>query len=234
MLDAISKLAGTVRKRIRQPLEPYLYSRRSYSQEGEDLVLLRLFEGTPVGVYVDVGAHHPFRFSNTCLLHNKGWKGINIDAMPGSMAVFRRWRPKDVNLEVGVSDQPSQLQFFIFQEPALNTFDESLANDRMMAGWRLKERRTVTCEPLASILERELPHLGAHKVDLLNVDVEGLDLLVLRSNDWQRFRPRALVVEILDQDVERLIQSEIASYCASIGYVPFAKLHHSVIFVSSQ
>ncbi|MFT4801330.1 MAG: hypothetical protein ACI93N_001101, partial [Flavobacteriaceae bacterium] len=39
----------------------------SYSQEGEDILLNRIFnpQVNASGFYVDVGAHHPERFSNT-------------------------------------------------------------------------------------------------------------------------------------------------------------------------
>ena len=57
----------------------------SYSQEGEDLILERFFEGKEIGFFVDIGAHHPMRFSNTYIFYLKGWRGINVDATPGSM-----------------------------------------------------------------------------------------------------------------------------------------------------
>ena len=78
------------------------FATKSYSQEGEDLLLRRIFEHQKNGFYVDVGAHHPFRFSNTYLLYKCGWRGINIDAMPGSMRLFRRFRARDINIECGV------------------------------------------------------------------------------------------------------------------------------------
>ena len=78
------------------------FATKSYSQEGEDLLLRRIFEHQKIGFYVDVGAHHPFRFSNTYLLYKRGWRGINIDAMPGSMRLFRKFRPRDTNIECGV------------------------------------------------------------------------------------------------------------------------------------
>ena len=219
------------RNSLRERFAERLSRRFAFSQEGEDLVLQRLFEGQRSGVYVDVGAHHPFRFSNTCLLHKQGWRGINIDAMPGSMARFDRFRPGDINLELGVGAQPSTLEFFVFREPALNTFDPAMARERQAMGWPLAETKTVQCLPLAQILDRELPRLGANNFDLLTVDVEGLDLEVLRSNDWTRFLPRALAVEILDRDFSGVLQSDIGIYCASIGYLPFAKLHHTVVFL---
>ena len=52
--------------------------------------------------FIDVGAHHPMRFSNTYLFYKKKWKGINIDPLPGSMKLFNKLRPRDINLELGV------------------------------------------------------------------------------------------------------------------------------------
>ena len=220
------------RNRLRDRFGAQVYSSRAYSQEGEDLVLRRLFEHQPKGVYVDVGAHHPFRFSNTCLLYQRGWHGINIDALPGSMALFDRFRPRDINLEVGVGTEVSEsLRFFMFEEPALNTFDADLARQRQESGWPLQGTTAIKCLTLAHLLERELPRLPANEIDLLSIDVEGLDLDVLRSNDWTRFRPKALVVEVLDQDLSGVAASEVGHFCSSVGYRAFSKLHHTVVFV---
>lgn len=82
---------------------------KSYSQEGEDLLLSRIFGDKKDGFYIDVGAHHPFRFSNTYLLYKRGWRGINIDAMPGSMKLFNRFRPRDINIECGVASGGGEL-----------------------------------------------------------------------------------------------------------------------------
>ena len=71
-----------------------------YSQQGEDIILHRMFEWQEQGFYIDVGAHHPTRFSNTYKFYKRGWTGINVDAMPGSMTAFNRLRPKDINIEL--------------------------------------------------------------------------------------------------------------------------------------
>lgn len=218
---------------LRERFGERIYVRRSYSQEGEDLLLHRLFENQATGIYVDVGAHHPFRFSNTCLLYQRGWSGINIDAWPGSMERFNRFRPRDINREIGVASAESDMLFFMFREAALNTFDAGLARERESLGWPSIGTKTVRCLPLAHILERELPRLGGNDIDLLTVDVEGLDLQVLRSNDWTRFRPRVVVVEVLGEDVPGVLRSDIGRYCESLGYRLFAKLHHTVVFLRS-
>jgi hypothetical protein len=87
------------------------YARESYSQEGEDMLLERFLEHRHSGFYVDVGAHHPRRFSNTYRLYRRGWRGLNIDANPGSMALFRHVRPRDINIEAAVSSVPQQLTY---------------------------------------------------------------------------------------------------------------------------
>ena len=74
----------------------------SFSQEGEDLVLYRLLGHQTKGVYVDVGAHHPYRFSNTFKFYLLGWSGINIDPLPGSKQLLDEKRPRDINLEAGI------------------------------------------------------------------------------------------------------------------------------------
>ena len=235
MFAALKNLVPkSARNALREALGRRTYARRSYSQEGEDLVLLRLLEDCDHGIYVDVGAHHPFRFSNTCLLYEKGWRGINIDARPGSMAPFRRFRPLDINLEVGINETTSRLEFFIFIEPALNTFDPGMAQARQAEGWALSHRVFVECLPLSTILTRELPRLGASAIDLLSVDAEGLDLNVLRSNDWGRFRPRLIVVEILGADLSFSARSETTTFLSAVGYSPYAKLHNSVVFARNE
>ena len=210
------------------------YAIRSYSQEGEDLILLRLLHDVPAALYVDVGAHHPYRFSNTALLHERGWKGINIDALPGSMRAFERFRPSDINLEIGIGRERAQLQYHVFDEPALNTFDATLAAERRAIGWREIGTRTIECFPLAEVLEQELMKLGTRTIGLLSVDVEGLDLDVLRSNDWSRFRPGIIVVEVLSADVASILASAVTRYLQEVGYRPYAKLVSSTIFLPTD
>jgi len=53
-----------------------IYATKSYSQKGEDIILRRILGEKEVGFYIDIGAHHPKRFSNTYLFYKKGWRGI--------------------------------------------------------------------------------------------------------------------------------------------------------------
>ena len=106
------------------------YAIKSYSQEGTDMILRRILGNVENGFYVDVGAHHPKRFSNTFYFYKKGLSGINIDAMPGSMKLFKKARPRDINIEAAVSNEKKELTFYVFNELALNTFDSKLVSER--------------------------------------------------------------------------------------------------------
>lgn len=173
-----------------------LYATKSYSQEGEDLILQRIFEGKKQGFYIDVGAHHPFRFSNTYLFYKRGWSGINLDAMPNSMKIFKKYRPGDTNLEIPVGKDEEKLKYYIFNEPALNTFDESRIEGILQKPeYSLLDKIEIQIRSLKSILDEYLPK--GQCIDFMSVDVEGLDFEVLKSNDWEKYRPKILLVEAL-------------------------------------
>ena len=204
----------------------------SWSQEGEDRVLARYFEGMPPGFYVDVGAHHPYRFSNTALLHRQGWRGINIDAMPGSMESFRKARPEDVNLEIGIADACGVARFYVFNEKALNTFDPDIARAHTKGDWRVEREIEVPLMPLADVLAQHVP--AGQVIDLLTVDAEGRDLQVLRSNDWSRWRPRVVLAESLGQSIETVMNDPCAQFLLGVGYIIFAKTVNTVMYVDQQ
>ena len=105
---------------------------KSYSQEGEDLVLSRILGSLKLttGFFVDIGAHHPARFSNTYYFYRRGWRGINVDALPETKKMFQRLRPRDITIECGVGSQEGLLKYFAFNEPALNTFSEQEAKKK--------------------------------------------------------------------------------------------------------
>lgn len=198
----------------------------SFSQEGEDIILQRLLEGRTSGRYVDVGAHHPSRFSNTRLLYDSGWRGLNVDALPGSMQPFRSRRRGDVNIEAAVGSVPGSAVFWQFQEPALSTLEEAVALERIEAGHALLQTVDLPVLDLASLIDE---HLGDARVDLLTVDVEGRDLDVLRSLDWDRQAPAIVCVESTGEICD--LSSGPAAFLVERGYRLYAATGLSRIFV---
>lgn len=208
--------------------DPDMAPQESYGQDGEDLILDRLLERQASGFFVDVGAHHPARFSNTYLFYRRGWCGINIDAQPGSMQRFKCKRPRDINIECGVAGQPGLLTYYRFNEPALNTFDAGEAQRKNRAPYRLLDTVDVEVQRLDTLLERHLP--VDQSIDFMSVDVEGKDHEVLASNDWTRFRPRFVLAETLRTDVLHLADCPVVDLMRSKGYVPVSKAYNTTFF----
>jgi len=201
------------------------YSNQSFSQEGEDVLLKRIFDHTPNGFYVDIGAHHPFRFSNTKLLYDRGWRGINIDANPEVLPLFEQHRSRDINLNLGVGTLEGKMKYHMFDHPALNSFDDSVLS-------RLKDRHKKTIEVQVTSLEQILTvHLPqGMPINFFSIDVEGWDLEVLKSNDWSRFRPTFILVESAQVEVVELSKSELYLFLESVGYTLISKLWKTSLF----
>lgn len=207
---------------------PNTYALKSYSQEGEDLILRRHFEDKRKGFYVDVGAHHPFRFSNTYIFYKKGWCGMNIDAMPGSMEPFNKFRSRDINLEIAVSDKSEELTYYAFEEPALNSLSRELSEEIRCKRHKILFTKKIQTETLESILDQHLPK--DQQIDFLSIDVEGLDYRVLKSNNWKKYRPEVVLVESLAFSWEQGITDPSVDLLATEGYKLLAKTNNTLIF----
>lgn len=161
----------------------------SFAQAGEDIVLQRIFLGTKKGFYVDVGAYHPFRLSNTYYFYLNGWNGINIEPRPGSRDLFQKYRPNDINLEVGVAPVQGVYNYHVFEEDTLNQF--SYTNSSLLTE-KKNQIIKVKTSPLSSILDE---HAKGKRIDFLTIDTEGSELQVLLSNNWLDYSPAVILIE---------------------------------------
>lgn len=208
------------------------YSHSHYSQFGEDVILSSLFRGKR-GFFVDVGANHPKRYSNTYLLYRNGWRGINIDPNAEAMSQFRRVRPRDINITAGVARREGALTYHRFSDPAYNTFSEEMANEASRKRWlSVLPAQEVPVRTLASLLHEHMP--AGKSVDVFTIDVEGLDLDVLASNDWDTYRPKAVVIEDHTFSAKHPERSKIHTYLDNLGYSLVALLGPSLIFTRNE
>ncbi|ASC71433.1 SAM-dependent methyltransferase [Halomicronema hongdechloris C2206] len=217
------------------PKKYYAYHKISFSQEGEDLILDRIFYSQKNGFYVDVGAHHPQRFSNTYYFYLKGWHGINIDAMPGSMELFKKIRPRDINIEIPIFSKSQVLTYYQFNEPALNGFSEEISTQRNKhEKYKIISTKKLKTERLSVVLEKNILN-ESQVIDFMNIDVEGLDYEVLKSNDWNRFRPKVLLVEDLSsQNIRQFENSKVYNFLFKEDYKIYANLAKTSIFLDSR
>ncbi len=203
----------------------------SFSQEGEDVVLAGLLVGTKNGFFVDVGAHHPTRFSNTWRFYQAGWRGINIDPTPKSMDAFKELRPEDVNLEVGISRQAATRQFFCYNEPALNGIDNDRREELKDTSYKLESIIDIQTLPLAEILAQYGKNFATP--NFLSIDVEGLEMEVLSSHDWERFPFGFILIEQRLSDLTALRDSAVWRFLSKLGYQAVACTGRTVIYQSS-
>jgi FkbM family methyltransferase len=202
----------------------------SYSQEGEDLILQRILHQKKVGFYIDVGAHHPFRFSNTALLYKKNWRGINIEANPSQLELFTRYRPRDINLNLLVGNQSQEIEFYFFNDPALNTSSSEIAQSLIDEGkFKFLKKEKLMPWKLERVINEFAPEIT--NIDYLNIDVEGLGLSVLESNNWNKYSPSIISIELLScNDFEQLKQFKEYLFLKEKGYSLEAKTPNTAFF----
>jgi FkbM family methyltransferase len=201
------------------------FNNACYSQLGEDQVVDHFFSVVrPIakGVYVDVGCHHPIKFSNTYLLYEKGWRGLCVDADASMNKLYAELRPEDQFVAMGVGDVAENRTFYEFENAAANTFDPLTKESFLRKGWKLRNQREVQIDRLDSILRR----CKVIDIDYLNIDVEGLDHQTLGSFDFRIVKPWLISIETNCRDLSQLSSSPAAQLLAPLGYYAYS---HCVI-----
>lgn len=200
------------------------------SQEGEDVLVRRLLKTlyNSGGAFVDIGAHDPVRFSSTFHYYLRGWRGINVEPNPVGISRFNELRPGDINICCGVSSTADSIEYYKFKEPAFNTTCSKQV-DFALTKTDLIETVEINVLPLRDILQENHQLFSDNTVWFLNIDVEGTELCVLNSNDWERFRPVLVLVEALNSTAEK----EIAEYMREQNYFFVARTKNTFFYAES-
>jgi hypothetical protein len=184
------------------------------------------------GFYVDIGAYHPKKISNTYHFYKQGWKGINIDGSKKSIELFNKMRPNDINLHCCVgnssSENNSHVEFFLFERGELNTFKKETLPDILKYHNQIPVSiDKIPFKSMKSILSEYLPK--ECNIDLLSIDAEGADEEILLSNDWNKFRPKLIIVES-HNTIYEFINSSMHSFLNKNDYTLGGYTRHSYIF----
>jgi len=219
--------------KIQKVINRAIYSNKSFSQEGEDIILSRLFNDKKNGFYVDVGAHHPFRFSNTFKFYEKGWCGINIEPNPEDFHLFSKYRKRDININAGVGSNDGTLTYYMFNEPALNTFcsDEASKKDQL-DNYSIVKKIQIPVFKLENLLQKYLPQ--DKDINFLSIDIEGFEWEVFSSGFLDKYKPQVIVVEILNSSLDTLQSNKLYKLLLDNNYSCFSKLYNSLILTSDN
>jgi FkbM family methyltransferase len=200
----------------------------SWSQGGEDLALLHAIAGKKDGLFIDVGAHHPFRFSVTQHLSRLGWRGVNVDANSELIEIFNRERIQDINICAAAGTE-SSYTFTIFKEPALSSVNNEWKDKFQSDGWEVERIVTVPGITLRDIYNQNFPQ---DCIDLLSIDAEGSDFNVLKSMDFESLEksrfPRFLLLEATPP-VRSALNTDSVEYAIRLGYEPLYVLPMSTL-----
>jgi len=191
------------------------HTRRHHSQFGEDVVLNDwLDKHVKDGFYVDVGCYHPSKFSNTCFLYKRGWRGINIDMDAIKIKCFNLARPDDTNVNVAVSDKQAVVTVYNFSRYGLgSTIDPDVAKNTPMPVY---SKTDIETKPLTDIIDATA--FKDRQIDLLTIDAEGHDFNVIRSLDMARYQPKILLTETHLTDLHQILELPMHRYLEEHGY----------------
>lgn len=209
------------------------YKKISYSQCGEDLIVKFIFDcmGIKNPTYIDIGAHHPHYISNTALFYKNGCRGINIEPDPTLFKEFLNYRKEDINLNIGISNSQSELDFYVISTPTLNTFSKEEAEKYAQEGnFKIKSIEKIKVKTLQNVLEDSSNGVFPQ---FLTIDAEGVDELIIKEIDFENNYPIVICIETISFSTSGngIKNTDLIEYIESKGYLPYADTNINTIFV---
>ncbi|QBN19863.1 FkbM family methyltransferase [Flavobacterium nackdongense] len=210
--------------KAKNKIREFIYKRYniSFSQGGgDDIQLTKLIKAERPGVYVDIGCWHPVKASNTYYFYLRGWKGICIDPNPELKTLYDKFRPKDSFINCAIGPKEKSLTYYQLNDnySTMNTLNYDFIKLHNLEN-QIKCIVNVPIYNLKDILDKNI--LEGDRLDFFDIDVEGFDLEVLKSNDWVKYRPKVVLVET-DLTIQNDINSEIVQYLETVDYKLVAK-----------
>lgn len=225
LVGVLAYAAG--RYRTERRLQPFLsggslelqaladrYGPSRNSRYAEEWIVRDFFQDMRDGVFVDVGANHHQRDSNTYYLETQlGWSGLAIEPQDRFAAGYARFRPRTTFVPLFVSDvSNSRAVLFV---PRNNDRIASSRKDFVEAEGGSD---IVPQESNTTTLDDILARSRIARLDFLTMDIELHEPAALRGFSIERFAPRLVCVEAHPQ-----VRQEILDYFAAQGYVVIGK-----------
>lgn len=194
-----------------------------YGQHAEDFVafglLKAMFPKTRAREwsYIDIGANHPIRNSNTYLFYKRRASGVVVEPIPRLAELFRKHRERDTVICRGAKfDDSESAVFFVAENDQLSTF-----SSEFLRAWKAKhgegaevlERIEVKLIDVEEIYKYHFLEKN-RKLYILSIDVEGMDFEVLSRINFDVVKTEILIIEHADLvGVGKL--ERILDYCKS-------------------
>jgi hypothetical protein len=218
------------------PLCPPQHGRLSFAQAGEDMIAAYFFGHFKIRdiTYLDIGAYHPVQINNTYHFYLLGHRGVLVEPNVGLTPTLRSVRPGDVVLEAGIGiGKPGVADYYVMSEPSWSTFDKAEAEHQTRATGGKVKIREVRKMPLLDVNDVMAEHFRGRAPTFLSVDAEGWHFAILKSIDFERFRPPLICVETLVSAESRTL-AEIPALMTAKGYVARGGSFVNTIFVDGK
>lgn len=193
---------------------------RTYAQHGDDLAILNIFHRLSIKqpTYIDAGAHHPEKLSNTALLYKRGSRGINIEANPALIGLFKTQRPDDINVYAAIVPD-NRAHATLYRVGLTNGINSTLPQP-------CADKVEVPAMMLDHVIDK---YANGVWPDLLSLDIEGQDAPVLRSINTSRPLPRVICVEAVSQLGDST--DEIGLWALNAGYFTHSWAGNNMLLV---
>ena len=204
----------------------------SYGATGEDVLINKIFKNKIDGYFVDVGALHPINGSLTYNLSKKGWKGLNIDLLRENLILFNFFRKKDKNINLAISKNKGVINAYIFERGSgVNTTNKTWADK-----WKKRIRKNFS---IIKIKKNSLNNvISMHKInrkfELLNIDVEGHEMEVLKGINFKIIRPKIISIEIHVEKTEQIFETNVYKLLKKNRYELISQYYQTSFFKSKE
>lgn len=222
-------------KRVYKKLTGIAYN-ISYSQTGEDIIIEFFIGAKKIKnfTYLDIGANHPVRLNNTYKFYEAGYKGVCIEPDPAVFSRLKNKRPRDICLNIGIADTATtETDFYIMSNPVLNTFSKDEAEELIKhAHCKINKVIKVPLRTAEQIIDE---YFDGKAPVFINLDVEGLDEVILKNFPFSKYRPEIFCIETVHytSDASSEKRNEIFQLMQSNGYKPFADTYINTIFINN-
>lgn len=214
--------------------------RSSLSQSGEDAILAQIFKMLGMAEsqcsYLDLGANHAKKLSNTYYFYQKGSRGVLVEANPKLIAELKFYRSGDVILNRCIAGESGQnVDFYLMSGDGLSTPDKEQA-ERIVSYNPAIQIENVVAVQTISVNEILDTYFDGAPV-FINIDIEGAEMEILTSIDFEAHRPLAIILEMIPYRSHLVVgvkNQEILQFMTDNDYMEYAFTGINSIFLDKK
>jgi FkbM family methyltransferase len=209
-------------------------AKASYAQAGEDIIVQYLFDSLKIEKpsYLEIGTNQPLVCNNTYNFYLKGSYGVCVEPDKNMVDHIKAMRPGNIVLNIGVGlSESSEATFYLFPA-AVNGWSTFSKEEALIREKETKINFSTVKVPLKPVNKVIAEYFESYP-NFISIDVEGLDLDILKSMDFEKYKPEVICVETvtfgyLNNTEEKI--STISEFMHSKGYFTYADTHINTIY----